>query len=908
MNLKKFKLNSYNKIINDYSNNHELYMFFLYPLILKLKTKNFKDYKYSIFLKLKKKQPLSFNEYNVMKKYTKKNLDKDIRSTIKCIFWSDYIDKNNIYAIYYLKKHLSTKKQTPISLINLLYRLLTNAPTKISGGMFNISQTVSKIGQKAYNKASSLGQKAYNKASDLTESAYNKASNLTESAYNKASNLGQKAYNKASSLAESAKKVIIINTKSNKNSEEKDERDDFFTIIQKFYNKSSNIAIYNSISFNRNQIEIVKKVIKIKDTIIISDSALLYYNVIKLNIYYKNMNYYYLNNSFDFDIKKINSREEYVYFKCFIEDMAKINEMSCYINFFKNTVEDENMYEIFSILKEYLILYLKQYYNYLDTSDESYCKFIVNFHKYFMYIYMNNVYNIYKFFYIEYFYKNNTESEKDITDDNNYNSVKTISELRQLCKSILKSVLKYDLQEDLNYLFELKEDNLEDIKYKSNLIREILSKAYFKENLDIINNLINNIYKQESTSEYSINKYYYIIFLINTRLIEISKNNKLTSFINEYNKNILKNLISDDDNITNKIKTTMNIEIKNKDNVLSFVTENIKNEIKKYEEKIKKIKLIIKNIESINSIKTNSIIFGGSMYYDNEWYNDPKNIERNRKEREEKEKEETIKKIYNKGLNETYLVDLLQIDINNMNDILKKLKSILMYKNPNYIDKSLGDSFNFKKLLDSKKTILIEAIDIINTFISSDIIKDKNEKIFLTREDVMRIENIEGILINKQFNINEIINKYKTKVTVSFKSKSPDEFKESDELLKISKLYYKSLIVFLDKINSVYEYFYNLLSLELRIRCSNQPTNYDGISNECGNNIIKSRTEIVLLIDNNKLKIDSIRKEQQITDKIDKIKSEMTVFISQNIKISGGGKVQNTKLKLLIQHITTHLS
>jgi hypothetical protein len=67
---------------------------------------------FSIFLKLKKKQPLSFNEYNVMKKYTKKNLDKDIRSTIKCIFWSDYIDKNNIYAIYYVKKHLSNKKQS----------------------------------------------------------------------------------------------------------------------------------------------------------------------------------------------------------------------------------------------------------------------------------------------------------------------------------------------------------------------------------------------------------------------------------------------------------------------------------------------------------------------------------------------------------------------------------------------------------------------------------------------------------------------------------------------------------------------------------------------------------------------------------------------------------------------------
>jgi hypothetical protein len=120
-------------------------------LILKLKTKDFKDYKYSIFLKLKNKQSLPFKEY------TKKNLDKDIKIIIKCIFWSDYIDKNNIYAIYYLKKHLSTKKQTSINLINLLYRLLTNAPTKItSGGMFEntrkkLGETVKAVTNKIYN-------------------------------------------------------------------------------------------------------------------------------------------------------------------------------------------------------------------------------------------------------------------------------------------------------------------------------------------------------------------------------------------------------------------------------------------------------------------------------------------------------------------------------------------------------------------------------------------------------------------------------------------------------------------------------------------------------------------------------------------------------------------------------------
>uniref|UniRef100_A0A6C0CG98 Uncharacterized protein n=1 Tax=viral metagenome TaxID=1070528 RepID=A0A6C0CG98_9ZZZZ len=174
MNLKKFKLDCYNKIIEDYSNNHDLYMFFLYPLIFKLKKQDIKNYNYSIFLKLKKKQPISFNEYNVIKKYTKKNLDKDIRSTIKCIFWSDYIDKNNIYAIYYLKKHLSTKKQTPMNLINLLYRLLTNAPTKISGGMFD--DTRKYLSNKAKNFGNKVISNVKNNLRILKEKVTNKNS------------------------------------------------------------------------------------------------------------------------------------------------------------------------------------------------------------------------------------------------------------------------------------------------------------------------------------------------------------------------------------------------------------------------------------------------------------------------------------------------------------------------------------------------------------------------------------------------------------------------------------------------------------------------------------------------------------------------------------------------------------
>ena len=181
MNLKKFKLDSYNKIIDDYKNNQDIYMFFLYPLIIKLKTKDFKDYKYSIFLKLKNKQPVPFKEY------TKKNLDKDIKIIIKCIFWSDYIDKNNIYAIYYLKKHLSTKKQTSINLINLLYRLLTNAPTKITGGaMFensrkNLGSKVKELGSKVVSNVKELPNKInFTKVKELGNKIIEKTNKFTD--------------------------------------------------------------------------------------------------------------------------------------------------------------------------------------------------------------------------------------------------------------------------------------------------------------------------------------------------------------------------------------------------------------------------------------------------------------------------------------------------------------------------------------------------------------------------------------------------------------------------------------------------------------------------------------------------------------------------------------------------------
>ena len=204
MNLKKFKLDSYNKIILDYKNNQDIYMFFLYPLIIKLKTKDFKDYKYSIFLKLKNKQPVPFKEYNTIKKYTKKNLDKDIKIIIKCIFWSDYIDKNNIYAIYYLKKHLSTKKQTSINLINLLYRLLTNAPTKITGGgMFkntrkNLGSKVKELGSKVVSNVKELPNKiTFTKVKELGSKVVSNVKELPNKiTFTKVKELGNKIIDK----------------------------------------------------------------------------------------------------------------------------------------------------------------------------------------------------------------------------------------------------------------------------------------------------------------------------------------------------------------------------------------------------------------------------------------------------------------------------------------------------------------------------------------------------------------------------------------------------------------------------------------------------------------------------------------------------------------------------------------
>ena len=135
MHLKLLKRKLYEEIINDFNKNKAVYMFYLSPIIFKLKTKDFKNYKYSLFSKIKNKELAEFKTYK-LKKYLKKDYEKDLKTIIKIIFKSDYIDENNKYALHYIKKLV--KKPSKLCYINLIYRLLTDINKK-TGGMMGIS-------------------------------------------------------------------------------------------------------------------------------------------------------------------------------------------------------------------------------------------------------------------------------------------------------------------------------------------------------------------------------------------------------------------------------------------------------------------------------------------------------------------------------------------------------------------------------------------------------------------------------------------------------------------------------------------------------------------------------------------------------------------------------------------------
>jgi hypothetical protein len=130
MHLKLLKKKLYEEIINDFNKNKDVYMFYLSPIVFKLKTKDFKNYKYSLFSKIKNKELAEFKTYK-LKKYLKKDYEKDLKTIIKIIFKSNYIDENNKYALHYIKKLV--KKPSKLCYINLIYRLLTDINKKTGG-------------------------------------------------------------------------------------------------------------------------------------------------------------------------------------------------------------------------------------------------------------------------------------------------------------------------------------------------------------------------------------------------------------------------------------------------------------------------------------------------------------------------------------------------------------------------------------------------------------------------------------------------------------------------------------------------------------------------------------------------------------------------------------------------------
>ena len=149
MNIKLLKTKLYEEIINDFNKNKAGYMFYLSPIIFKLKTKDFKNYKYSLFSKIKNKELAEFKNYK-LKKYLKKDYEKDLKTIIKIICKSDYIDENNKYALHYIKKLV--KRPSKLCYINLIYRLLTDINKKTGGKLNDYLPNFSKLSFSVFKK------------------------------------------------------------------------------------------------------------------------------------------------------------------------------------------------------------------------------------------------------------------------------------------------------------------------------------------------------------------------------------------------------------------------------------------------------------------------------------------------------------------------------------------------------------------------------------------------------------------------------------------------------------------------------------------------------------------------------------------------------------------------------------
>jgi hypothetical protein len=140
MSIKDLKDLLFKDINEDFDKNKDVYMFYLYPLVFKIKTHTLDDKCYSLFSKIKKEKVKKFDFYKI-NKYLKKDYYDDIKIILKVIFQSSYLTKNNKYALDYIKK--LTKKPSSMKYINLIYRLLSDV--NYNGGTKCLAGIASKI-------------------------------------------------------------------------------------------------------------------------------------------------------------------------------------------------------------------------------------------------------------------------------------------------------------------------------------------------------------------------------------------------------------------------------------------------------------------------------------------------------------------------------------------------------------------------------------------------------------------------------------------------------------------------------------------------------------------------------------------------------------------------------------------
>jgi hypothetical protein len=926
MNLKKFKLDCYNKIIEDYSNNHDFYMFFLYPLIFKLKKQDIKNYNYSIFLKLKKKQPLSFNEYNVIKKYTKKNLDKDIHSTIKCIFWSDYIDKNNIYAIYYLKKHLSTKKQTPINLINLLYRLLTNAPTKISGGMFDytrkyLSNKAKDIGNKVISNVKNnlriLKEKVTNKNSDspppqsqdiddslLSEKKLKQTTQVSESqpqpeikplfegkSYNfKTGDLFRK-YNPE------IKKYILAT--------DVDKYQDIHKIIQ--YKKDF-MSLYNSKTGGG-----IFKILGNKKLDIHTNIESIEFNAVKLTQYYLTVNdkyrrqyFYNLGNDYDNKIFKLNKYYitdlYYETFKLQIDSLKIYN----FINFV-----DFYAFDIYLMLKLYFVSYDTEENNYNNTGFSN----IHIFEKHIQYLssslinnyhifekndmILNQIKNIYKLFVFNILQISCFNYKEDTNI--NYINKDIISLENRGYFQYLKNIFEEFKDVIINYQI-----NIQQYIKPYNKFNNELHKLY----PDYISNDLNyfDYIKDDKNLNFNINCIFYI-YLLNYYVL-------LRFLPDLYNCFLCNKLIDDKDIIYGfldymiELVNIIDIKINETNNkILIDSIKILKDKLNIFKDQIKKDEFINYSFQDINvSI---DMIIGRYRFKQND-----KQKQKNDKQKQEEEKNNFYQTRLLIDLNENkerkeQFADLSKSELNHL---LFYLSCYLFFivKKININNKENNDILENIKLL----IVLINGIEINEEY---EKIKDDKgyENLKIYYNDIEKLD-ISTLKFYKEYYIESINTIYKYR-----------QSQNDNKILKI-EIQYKELLknfeqnkpksqysIFLDilgELNEIMPIAYSMDSSEPHITDYNEKTKKwtKEHRDELLRNFDKDKLKFLFnykdssLSGSDKSRLDFFKQYYKDGYKsLIGLKMDISDLI---IKEGGSSKIGNVKLQLLLNYIISHIS